>query len=304
LAQAERRLAAIMFTDIVGYTALTQSNEALALELLKRHRELIRPALSRHGGREVKTMGDAFLVEFASALEAIECAMEMQKILHEYNRVSNDKLKVRIGIHVGDVVHTENDEYGDAVNIASRIEPLAQGGEICISEHVYGQVRNKVSYPMVKLPGQNLKNVEFPIDVYKMVLPVDQARPDSIAPTSRIAVLPLTNISLDPKDGYFADGMTEELITALSQVQGLRVIARTSVENYRARDKRVSQIGKELEVGSVMEGSVRMAGDRLRITVQLIDAKARSTSGLRTTIEGLTTSSPSRVTSPKRSRKL
>ncbi len=166
-----RRLAAIMFTDIVGYTALSQRDESLSLRLLAKHREIVRPVFTRYGGHEIKTMGDAFLIEFDSALDATECAVEMQKVLRKYNERASRKLLVRIGVHVGDVVHQDGDVYGDAVNIASRIEPLAAGGEICISEQVYDQVRNKMSYPLMKLESQNLKNVAFPIDVYKVVLP-------------------------------------------------------------------------------------------------------------------------------------
>ncbi len=160
-----------MFTDIVGYTTLAQQNEASALRLLKKHNRLIRPVISHYRGREVKNMGDAFLVEFDSALDATECSIAIQKALRTPATSPKDKLRVRIGIHVGDVIHTRNDVLGDAVNIASRIEPLAEGGGICISEQVYDQVRNKISYPMVKLESRNLKNVTFPIDVYRVQLP-------------------------------------------------------------------------------------------------------------------------------------
>jgi adenylate cyclase len=272
LQAGERRLAAIMFTDIVGYTALTQKDEKLALGLLEKHRELVRPVVSRHGGREVKTIGDAFLIEFASALEAIECAAEIQNVLSGYNLTAPEKIMLRIGVHVGDVVHKGEDVYGDAVNIASRIQELAAAGGICISEEVYSQVRNKVPYRMDRLPLHTLKNVEYPVEAFRVLSPVEEGVSSLSAPRNRVAVLPLTNISPDPKDGYFADGMTEELITVLSQVHGLRVIARTSVDHYRGGHQRAAQIGRELGVGSMIEGSVRIAGDRLRVTVQLIDA--------------------------------
>jgi len=274
LQEGERRLAAIMFTDIVGYTALTQKNESLALSLLEKHRELVRGVIVRHGGREVKTIGDAFLLEFVSALEATECGVEIQKALAEYNKNASEKLLVRIGIHVGDVIHERKDVLGDAVNIASRIVPLAEGGGICISEQVYSQVRNKVPYLMEKLPPQSLKNVQYPVETYRVLLASQKDEPTPTAPKNRIAVLPLSNISPDPKDGYFADGLTEELITVLSRVQGLRVIARSSVDRYKGRDQGVAQIGRELMVGSMIEGSVRIAGNRLRVSVQLIDASS------------------------------
>ena len=267
-----------MFTDIVGYTSLTQSDEAFAVRMLEKHRELIRPVILAHGGREVKTIGDGFLVEFVSALEATECAVEMQKVLHEYNLNATEKILIKIGVHVGDVIHREGDVLGDAVNIASRIEPLAQGGEICISEQVYAQVRNKISLRMVRLEPQNLKNVAFRIDVYKLELPWEEEvmRQGEGYNRYRLAVLPLANISPDPKDEYFADGLTEELITTLSQLRGLQVIARTSIMPYKAARKRISEIGRELEVGSVLEGSVRKNGDRIRVTTQLVETSTQA----------------------------
>ncbi len=177
----ERRLAAIMFTDIVGYTSLTQSDESLALKMLTKHNQLLRPIFPRYGGREIKTMGDAFLVEFDSALEATKCSIEMQKVLHRHNELAKEKLLVRIGIHVGDVVHRKKDVLGDAVNIASRIESLADGGDICISEQVYAQVRNKVPLSLTRLESRNLKNVAFPIEVYRVELPWTQHRKGSEA---------------------------------------------------------------------------------------------------------------------------
>jgi len=271
LQEGERRLAAIMFTDIVGYTAITQKDEKMALSLLEKHRDLIRPVVSRYGGREVKTMGDAFLIEFPSALNATESAVEIQKVLGDYNKNASEQLLVKIGIHVGDVVHSGADVFGDAVNIASRIQSLADGGGVCISEQVYAQVRNKVPYRMEQLPAHELKNVQYPVDVYRLTMTMDE-NPSQASPRNRVAVLPLSNISPDSRDGYFADGMTEELITVLSQVHGLRVIARTSVDHFRGRVQRAAQIGRELGVGSMIEGSVRIAGDRLRVTIQLIDA--------------------------------
>jgi len=275
--EGERRLEAIMFTDMVGYTALSQSNEPLALRLLGKHRELVRPALAKHRGREIKTIGDAFLVEFDSALDAVNCAVEVQEAIRSYNAGTIDKVAIRVGIHVGDVVHQQGDVYGDAVNIASRIEPLAVGGGICISEQTYDQVRNKVPFRLVKMDSRELKNVSIPIDVYKVELPWEGATrkmETGPLPADRIAVLPFVNISPDPADEYFADGMTEELITSLSLVKGLKVIARTSVMNYKRKEKNISEIGRELGVGTIVEGSIRKAMDRIRVTVQVIDVNS------------------------------
>jgi class 3 adenylate cyclase len=188
MARSRRRLSAIMFTDIVGYTALSQRDEPLSLRLLEKHREIVRPVMAQFDGHEIKTMGDAFLIEFDSALDATECAIEIQKALHKYNERASRKLLVRIGVHVGDVIHKDGDVYGDAVNIASRIEPLADGGEICISEQVYDQVRNKLSYALIKLESQNLKNIAFPIDVYKVVLPWNGGAARSEAEPGQTAV--------------------------------------------------------------------------------------------------------------------
>ncbi len=271
-----------MFTDIVGYTALSQRNEPLALALLERHNHLLRPTFPRFRGREVKAMGDSFLVEFESALDATTCAIEIQRLLHDYNvpRRDPEQIRLRIGIHLGDVVHSAGDVFGDAVNIASRMEPLAEAGGICISQQVFDHIRNKVSNPLVKLAPTDLKNVEFPIDVYKIVLPwekIEVIRDSSaLDPTRRVAVLPFANMSPDPQDEFFADGLTEEITTELSRVPGLQVIARTSVMPYKRNPKSISEIRRELRIGAALEGSVRKVANRIRITAQLIDANTEA----------------------------
>jgi adenylate cyclase len=277
MSSEQRRLAAVMFTDIVGYSSLTQQNEQLALELLEEHRRIVRPIIALHNGREVKTMGDAFLIEFESALEATRCAIDVQKSLHDHNQrsLAERRVHLRIGIHLGDVLQRESDVLGDAVNIASRIEPLAQPDGICISQQVYDQVRNKIHRRTEDLGPRQLKNIELPVNVYR-ILPSWENRIMSQVSLDRkrIAVLPFLNISPDPKDEYFADGLTEELIARLSTISGLRVIARTSVMRFRGTTKSVGEIGKELNSGTVLEGSVRKAADRLRVTAQLIDTSS------------------------------
>jgi len=271
----QRRLAAVMFTDIVGYSSLTQKDERLALELLEEHRKIVRPIVARHNGHEIKTMGDAFLIEFGSALEATRCAIDVQKTLQDHNEQSTveRRIHLRIGIHLGDVLQRQSDVLGDAVNIASRIEPLAEADGVCISQQVYDQVRNKIDCTIEDLGPHQLKNIEYPINVYR-VLPLH--RSSEITKISldkkRIAVLPFLNISLDPNDAYFADGLTEELIARLSTISGFEVIARTSIMRFRGTTKSVGEIGKELKSGTVLEGSVRKAANRLRVTAQLIDA--------------------------------
>ncbi len=269
----QRRLAVVMFTDIVGYSSLTQKNERLALELLEEHRKIVRPIVARHNGREIKTIGDAFLIEFESALEATQCAIDIQKTLHDHNQSTVERrVHLRIGIHLGDVLQREGDVLGDAVNIASRIEPLAEPGGICLSQQVYDQVGNKIDCRAEDLGPHQLKNIECPINVYRIHPSWENEAAQSSLDKKRIAVLPFLNISPDPKDEYFADGLTEELIARLSTISGLKVIARTSIMRYRGTAKSVGEIGKELRSGSVLEGSVRKAADRLRVTAQLIDA--------------------------------
>jgi adenylate cyclase len=303
-----------MFTDMVGYSALTQKNEALALELLEEHRGILRPFFTKHDGREIETAGDAFFVEFNSAVEATNCAIEIQTILHERNKTEPQErhIRLRIGLHIGDVVYMDNHVHGDGVNIAARMEPLAQPGGICISEDVARQIRNKVAYPVIKLGEEKLKNISMPMDIYCIVLPwlkrdqrvrrafqwkkitgyalallcvvavagvfffiKNNKSEDSSNLKFRLAVLPFANISSDSGNEYFAEGMTEELISSLSKISGLNVIARTSVMKYKVTNKDISQIGQELMVGSILEGSVRKMENKARITVQLIDVSTQ-----------------------------
>ena len=268
-----RRLSAIMFTDIVGFTASVQANESGTLDLLTEQERILRPLFGTHHGREVKSTGDGFLVEFDSALHAVQCAIEIQQRLRDRNSTMGlPPLQIRIGIHLGDVEPRGGDILGDSVNIAARVEPLAPAGGICVTGPVYGQVRNKLPHAFRELGPRLLKNVSFPIDVYEWVLtPTGPTAPSPGFAHVRLAVLPFANISPDPNDGYFADGLTEELITVLSQLKGLGVIARTSVAQYKSTSKAVPQIASELGVSVVLEGSVRKSGDQLRIAVTLID---------------------------------
>jgi adenylate cyclase len=266
-----------MFTDMVGFTAAAQTDEATALQLLHEQEEIVRPVIAADHGREVKSTGDGFLIEFDSALHAVQCAVDIQRRLHERNAAANGPpISVRIGVHVGDVEARGQDIFGDAVNLAARIESCARAGGICISDQAYAQVRNRIPNPIEKLAPKKLKNVRFPLDLYRVALPWDTpGAPSGEASRTRIAVLPLRNISPDPSDAYLADGLTEELINTLSKIRDLRVIARTSVSAYHPGEKTVTQIGSELDVGSVLEGSVRKAGGRLRISLQLIDSASQ-----------------------------
>ena len=275
--EGERRLAALMFTDMVGFTMLSQRDEALAVQLLDEQREIIRPQLAKYKGREVDTIGDAFLVEFASSLEAVRCAVEIQSALKKLNetRLEGERILIRVGIHLGDVIHRGKDVAGDAVNVASRIEPLAPPGGICVTAQVHASVVNKVEYEFVSLGVPKLKNVATPIEVFLISGYGQSVRTPSPVkaemPRDRVAVLPFSNISQDQADEYFTDGITEEIISTVSKTKGLRVIARTSVMRYKGASKAIADIGRELNVGSILEGSVRKAGDKIRISVQFIE---------------------------------
>src|SRR5881409_1392215 len=269
-----------MFTDMVDYTSMSEKNEELALTLLEDHRQLLRPVFARHAGREVKTIGDGFLVEFPSALEAVRCAMEIQQQMHKRNQSvpSERKILLRVAVHLGDVEHRDGDVYGDAVNIASRIQSLADPGGICITQQVYDHVRKNEEFRMVALGQNRLKNVQTPTEVYRVLPASERGEPtknDALEPR-RVAALPLAIISSDQQDEYFADGLTEEIINTLSSIPGLKVIARTSVMKYKEASKSVGEIGRELKVGTILEGSVRKGGGRLRITIQLIDVGSES----------------------------
>jgi adenylate cyclase len=265
-----------MFTDMVGYTALGQRNESLSLALVEEQRRLIRSILARHNGREIKTMGDAFLVEFPSALDSVRCAYDIQRATREFNisLPEEKRIHLRVGLHLGDVVESQGDISGDAVNVASRIEPLAEDGGVCLSRQVFDQVQNKFELPLTSLGPRALKNVSAPVEVYKVVVPwaTEQAASPRRLDKTRVAILPLANISPDPADEYFADGLTEELIGTTSKIRELRVISHTSVMQYKGKSKPIPEIGRELNAGTVLEGSVRKMGKRIRVSIQMIEA--------------------------------
>ena len=274
--QPDRRLSSIMFTDMVGYTSLSERDEALALVLLEEQRQLVRPIFERHGGIEVKTLGDGFLIEFPSVLEAVRSAIEVQEVLRSRNlSVPKEKrIQLRVAVHLGDVEHRGGDVYGDAVNVASRVHELAEPGGICVTGQVFDLLRNNKEFRTVSLGRRQLKNVSLPIEAYKVLLPSDRAVPSASGlEPNRVAVLPLSMLSSDPQDEYLADGLTEEVINTLSSIPGLKVIARTSTMKYKGANKGAGEISRELNVGTVLEGSVMKAGNKLRVAVQMVDGK-------------------------------
>ena len=278
-----RRLAAIIAADVAGYSRLTQADEEGTLTRLRAlRRDLFLPKIAAHRGRVVKTSGDGILIEFASVVDAVRLAIEVQRALAAQNvDVPPDRrIELRIGINLGDVVVEEDgDLMGDGVNVAARLEALAEPGGICISETVLNHVRDKISFAVEDAGNQVLKNIARPIHVYRILVDPGQRR---VVPRSQgglalpdkpsIAVLPFQNMSGDPEQDYFADGIVEEIITALSRIRWLFVIARNSSFTYKGRAVDVKQVGRELGVRYVLEGSVRKAGNRMRITGQLIDA--------------------------------
>jgi TolB-like protein len=271
-----RRLAAILAIDVVGFSRLMEMDEAGTLAALKaRRRDLLDPLVARHGGRIFKTTGDGVLVEFASAVNAVRCAIEFQAAMTAANADIPDETRivVRIGIHLGDVMVEGSDLYGDGVNIAARLEGIADPGGICVSEDAYRQVRNKLECGFEDLGPQTLKNIAKPMQAYRIAL----SRPDAdlalpLPDKPSIAVLPFANMSGDPEQEYFSDGITEDIITELSRFRSLFVIARNSSFSYKGRSVKVQEIGRDLGVAYIVEGSVRKAGSRIRVTAQLIEA--------------------------------
>jgi len=284
----ERRLAAILAADVAGYSRLMGADEEGTLARLKTlRRELADPKIKEHRGRIVKTTGDGLLIEFASVVDAVRCAVEVQREMAERNAdVPPDRrIEFRMGINVGDIIREGRDIFGDGVNVAARLETLAEPGGICVSRVVRDQVRDKLAFSFEDMGEQQVKNIARPIRVHRILLEdrpspsepaigISTKSPLSLPDKPSIAVLPFQNMSGDPEQEYFADGMVEEITTALSRIRWLFVIARNSSFTYKGQAVDVKQVGRELGVRYVLEGSVRRAGQRVRITAQLIDAIA------------------------------
>ena len=281
--RVERRLAAILAADVAGYSRLMGRDEEGTLARLKECRRwLVDPKIAEHRGRIVKTTGDGMLVEFASAVDAVRCAIDVQRAMAQANgTVPEDRcITFRVGIHVGDIMIDDNDIFGDGVNIAARLEAIAEPGGICISDDSHRQVRGKIETAWDDLGQQSLKNIAEPIRAWRALLhggaaaPRAAAAPPSLAVPDKpsVAVLPFTNMSGDPEQEYFADGLAEDIITALSRMTWLFVIARNSSFTYKGKAVDIKKVGRELGVRYVLEGSVRKAGNKVRITGQLIDS--------------------------------
>jgi TolB-like protein/class 3 adenylate cyclase len=285
--RVERRLAAVLAADIAGYSRLMGADEEGTLSRLKAvRRDLIDPTIAEHRGRIVKTTGDGMLVEFASAVDAARSAIEVQHGMADRNtNVPPDvRIEFRIGIHVGDIIIDDNDIFGDGVNIAARLEGIAEPGGVCISDDAQRQIRGKVDIAFDDMGEQTLKNITEPMRAWRLQIdpsvPSTAAAKTSAGPAQwlalpdkpSIAVLPFQNMSGDPEQEYFADGMVEDIITGLSRSKALFVIARNSSFTYKGKAVDIKQVGRELGVAYVLEGSVRKAGNRVRITGQLIDA--------------------------------
>jgi TolB-like protein/class 3 adenylate cyclase len=284
--RVERRLAAILAADVAGYSRLTGlDEEGTHVRLRERLRGLADPKISEHRGKVVKHTGDGVLAEFGSVVDAVRCAIEVQRGMAEQNATMPQvkRIEFRIGIHVGDIIVDDNDIFGDGVNIAARLEGIAEPGGVCISDDAQRQVRGKVDSAFEDMGPQNLKNIVEPMRAWRLRMnasgsaaapiepPVESTQALALPDKPSIAVLPFENMSGDPEQEYFADGMVEDIITALSRFKALFVIARNSSFTYKGRAVDVKQVGRELGVRYVLEGSVRKAANRVRITGQLVD---------------------------------
>jgi adenylate cyclase len=279
--RVNRKLAAILAADVVGYSRLMGVDEEGTLAALKQHRQAVfDPAVAAHHGRVVKLIGDGTIAEFGSVVDAVHCALAVQRSsgLLPDEAQHQPKIVLRIGINLGDVIIEGDDIYGDGVNIAARLEPLAEPGGICVSSIVNESVGNRIDVSFRDAGEIAVKNIERPIRVWKwhprsapeLVKPAETPVPETAC--ASIAILPFTNMSGDPEQEYFSDGISEDIITDLSKIAGLTVIARNSSFTYKGRSVDIRTVGRELGVQSVLEGSIRRAGNRVRITAQLIDA--------------------------------
>jgi len=277
-AHVERRLAAILAADIDGYSALMGADEVRTVHDLKEHQAVVLPMVGQFGGRIIDTAGDGILAEFPSVVNAVKCAVAIQSKMAERNvEIEPERrMQFRIGINIGDVVYDVARIYGDGVNVAARLEGIAEPGGICISSKVHEEIDGRIDFVFEDMGPQQLKNITRPVRAYRVRL---DGRTLAAAPTlalpdkPSIAVLPFQNMSGDPEQDYFCDGLVEDIITTLSKLAGLRVIARNSTFVYKGRSVDIREAAKQLGVRYVLEGSVRKSGNRIRITAQLIDAQ-------------------------------
>ena len=283
-----RRLAAILAAHVAGYSRLMGANEEGTHERLKAHRhELVDPKIGEHSGRIVKTTGDGMLVEFPSVVDAVRCAAEVQRAMIDREAVMPEdrRIRFRVGINLGDIIVDDDDIFGDGVNVAARLEALSDPGGIRISRMVRDQIRDKLAYAFEDLGEQSVKNIARPVRVYALrredvaalpapsVLPIPPTSRLTVVPRLSIVVLPFANLGNDPEQQYFADGITEDLTTDLSRIPDMLVISRNTAFTYRNKPVGTKQIGRELCVRYVLEGSVRRSGNQIRVTAQLIDAE-------------------------------
>ena len=276
--RVERRLAAILAADVAGYSRLMGADEVGTLAALKAHRRVIvDPAIAQHHGRIVKTTGDGMLVEFASAVDAVTCAVAVQEKMAERTAEgTGPRIQFRMGINIGDIIIDGDDIFGDGVNVAARLEGIAEPGGICLSASAYDQVRGKVAVEFADLGEQKLKNIALPVRAYAVgpSASAHQTAPlPSSAPRLSIVVLPFANLGGDPEQEYFVDGVTESLTTDLLRIAGALVIARNTAFTFKGKALDVKKLGRELNVRYVLEGSVQRGGNRLRVNVQLVDAE-------------------------------
>jgi len=276
---SKRKLAAIISADVKGYSLLLADDESFTIKTLKEYREIMSYCIGQHNGRVVDSPGDNLLAEFSSAVDAVQCAVEIQKKLKKENErlVEGKRLKFRIGVNIGDIVQDGDHIYGSGVNVAARIEGIADPGGICLSRSAYDQVKDKLDFTFEYVGEHEAKNIKEPVRVYKVLMDSESPKPLVDEPLGipekpSIAVLPFVNMSGEPGQEYFSDGLTEQIINGLCKVSNLFVIARNSSFAYKGKSVNIQQVAKELGVRYILEGSVQKAADRVRITAQLIDA--------------------------------